>query len=93
MVGRHQKIIKYKQANRPDQKNLFTSHRSYSPKKFQEVVLKDSEKRRRLSVEIISGGPYSRSQLDDDGFGSLPHTPTEFTVSSPSEFTNILDKI
>ena len=58
--------------------------RSYAAKKLNDHVVKDSEKRRRLSVEIITAGTF-RNHLDDDGFGSLPHTPTELTVSNPSE--------
>ena len=61
--------------------------RSFAPKKFHEkaATVKDSEKRRRLSVEIISAGTF-RNHLDDDGFGSLPHTPTELSVSTPGNF-------
>ena len=64
--------------------------RSFAPKKFHEKAstVKDSEKRRRLSVEIISAGTF-RNHLDDDGFGSLPHTPTELSVSTPGKFFRI----
>jgi hypothetical protein len=56
--------------------------RSFASNKPNESSVKDSEKRRRLSVEIISAGTF-RGHLDDDGFGSLPHTPTELSVSNP----------
>lgn len=55
--------------------------RTILPKKLSEAKV-DSEKRRRLSVEITLAGTF-RNQLDDDGFGSLPHTPTELSISTP----------